>query len=103
MKTSPNIARRFISRNPDPRVEPPVEEVRQRVGQDVGDADDEDAALDEPVVALVDALLDEEEAEPRPVEDLLGDDGAGEQHAELEAEDGDDRYQPVLQHVLVDD
>src|SRR5256714_15443835 len=42
-------------------------------------------------------------AKPRPVENLLGDDRAREQHAELETENRDDWNQSVLQNVLVDD
>ena len=88
-------------RQSDSRIEPAINNIRQRVGDDVGDADHQHAALHEEVVAFVDAVVDEEQAEAGPVENLFGDDGPGEQHAELQAEDGDDRDQAVLQDVLV--
>src|SRR5205085_11104519 len=93
----------IISGNTYSRIEPAIDHVRQRVGENVCDADDEDAALHESVVAPVDALLYEEESDAGPVENLLRDDCAREQHAELKAEDCDHGDQPVLQHVLVDD
>src|ERR1051326_8157073 len=76
----------IISGNSDSRVEPPIDDVGQRVREDVRDADDEHAALHESVVAPVDSFLDEKEADAGPVENLFGDDRAREQHAELQAE-----------------
>src|SRR6266851_3455962 len=43
--------------------------------------------------------LDDEEADARPLEHRLGDDGEGDDGAELQAGDGDDRHQGVLQRM----
>src|SRR5687768_15427349 len=102
--TSPKFARRFICLqllHPDSWIEPAIEHVGERVHHHVRDRDHEEAALRERVVSLVDRL-DEEAAESGPVEDDLRDDRAGEKHAELEAEDGDDRNETVLEDVLVE-
>ena len=43
--------------------------------------------------------LDEHEAHAGPLEHRLGDDGEGDDGAELQADDGDDRHQRVLERV----
>ena len=43
--------------------------------------------------------LDEELAHARPLEHRLGDDGEGDEGAELQAGDGDDRHQRVLERM----
>src|SRR6266851_546197 len=43
--------------------------------------------------------LDDEEADARPLEHRLGDDGEGDDGAELQTGDGDDRHQGVLQRM----
>ena len=43
--------------------------------------------------------LDEQQAHARPLEHRLGDDGEGDDRAELQAGDGDDRHQRVLERV----
>ncbi len=67
----------------------------------VGEADGEDAALDEGVVAVGDGG-ERQAAEAGPAEDRLGDDGAGQQRAELEADDRQDGVQRVAECVAVD-
>ncbi len=57
-----------------------------------------DDVADDDQVALADRLEDEP-AEAGEIEDVLDDDGAGEQEGELQAHDGDDRDQRVAQHV----
>src|SRR4051812_40608598 len=91
MMARPTSERRDISRllHLDARVEPAIEQVRGRVHQDVGDRDHEDTALRQRVVSLVDRV-EQELSDAGPAEDELGDDGAGEQDAELKAEDRHD-------------
>ena len=79
-----------------------VGDVGEEVDGDVGEADGEDAALDEGVVAVGDGG-EGEAADAGPAEDGLGDDGAGEQAAELQAEDGEDGDERVAEGVAVDD
>ena len=57
-----------------------------------------DAALQHRIVAPADRL-DQPFADARPGEDRLGQDRAGEQHADLQADHGDDRDQRVAQGV----
>src|SRR3712207_9705 len=78
-----------VSRDSDARVEPAIDQARQRFGGYVGRADDGDAPLHEPVVAPRDAVFDEQQAESRPTENLLRDDRARQQHAQLQSENGD--------------
>ncbi len=58
--------------------------------------------MDEVVVAVRDGL-DREAADAGPGEDGFGDDCAGEERAELQAQDGDDGDHGVAQGVAVDD
>ena len=56
--------------------------------------DQQQAALDDRVVALEDRI-DHPFADARPGKDRLGEDGAGQQHADLQADGGDDRDQAL--------
>src|SRR5579859_394330 len=67
---------------PDARVQHGVENVGGEVHEHVRHPDGEDAALDEGVVAVGDGG-DGEAADAWPTKDGLGDDGAGQQSAEL--------------------
>lgn len=86
----------------DARVGEVVEEVGDEVDGDVGEADGEDASLDQVVVAVGDRL-NGEAADSGPGEDGFGDDGAGEQGAELESDDGENGDKSVAEGVLVND
>src|SRR4051812_10649531 len=74
----------------DARVEDGVQEVHREVDDDVADRRDQDDALDDRVVAREDGV-ERELAEAGQDEDLLGHHRAGDQQAELEAEDRHDR------------
>ena len=64
--------------------------------------EDDDDALHGGIVAVLE--VDEElVADARPVERRLGEDRAAEQERELEADDGDDGDERVLERVPVDD
>jgi len=76
--------------------------VGEEVDGDVGKADGEDAALDEGIVAVGDGG-EGEAADTGPAEDRLGDDGSGEERAELETDDGEDRDECVPQRVAIND
>ena len=71
-----------------------VGNVGEQVDGDVGEADGEDAALDQGVVAVGDGG-EGEAADAGPGEDRLRNDGAGEQAAELQADDGENGDQGV--------
>src|ERR1017187_5116714 len=79
-----------------------VGDVGEEVDGDVGEADGEDAALDQGVVAVGDGG-EREAANAGPGKDRLRDDGAGEQAAKLQADDGEDRNESVGEGVTVDD
>src|SRR5207247_177056 len=86
----------------DAGIEDAIEHVDGEVDDDEERGRDEDDALHDRVVAVVDRL-DGEPAHPRPREHGLGHDGAAEQGSELEPGDGHDRHGRVLQRVLGDD
>ena len=65
---------------------------------DVGHRDQQDAPLHERIVAESDRL-NQQSADARPGEDRLGDDGAGQHRAELQADERDDRNQAVAERV----
>jgi hypothetical protein len=83
---------------PQPWIDPAVRQVGGQVDGDVAHGDDQHAALDQRVVAGLDAEQCEA-SEAGPGEDGLGDDGAGEQRPGLQAEDGDHRQRGVAQRV----
>src|SRR5258705_13750022 len=108
---APSIAPRWRARR-RPMPGPPSPEADARVGEGIGDVDEnidehvpggdeQHAALHERKVLGEDAA-DDEPAEPGAAEDGLHDHGAGEEIAELETEDGDDRDQRVLERVPYD-
>src|SRR6185503_17758146 len=62
---------------PDARIEQTVGDIREEIHRDVGDGDQQNAALDQRVIAERDRL-NEEPADARPREDRFGNDRAGE-------------------------
>src|SRR5215475_4075482 len=59
----------------DPRIDPGIGEIDQQIGGDEEHDDDEHSALDHRIVPGLDGAVDQR-AQPRPVEDHLGEDGA---------------------------
>src|SRR5712692_2358120 len=86
---------------PNPRIEPRVEQVDGEVDEHERERDDEHAALHQRNVAREDAL-DHERADAGPREHRFREDGAAEEIAGLDADDGDDRHERVLQRVSDD-
>src|SRR4051812_6635320 len=75
---------------PHARVEERVEDVDHQVQGDDEEGPDDDDALHRRQVGLLDRV-EREAPDAGDVEHRLGEDGAAEQDAEVEAEDGDDR------------
>src|SRR5439155_1176506 len=96
------VAATTRSAGADAGIEDAIEHVDGEVDDDEERGRDEDDALHDRVVAVVDRL-DGEPAHPRPREHGLGHDGAAEQGAELEPGDGHDRHGRVPQRVLGDE
>src|SRR5438477_5678187 len=84
------------------RVDEEIGEVGEKVEEDIGGRGEEDDALHHGIVA-VEHGIDDKLAEPGNGEDLLRQDGAGEQLAELERTERDDRDERIAQPVLQDD
>src|SRR2546425_9633301 len=82
-------------------IEDAIEHVDQEVDDDERRGGQEHRALHDRIVAVVDRL-DRQPADPRPREDGLRHDRAGEKLTELEAGDRDDRQRGVAQRVLAD-
>ena len=78
----------------DPRVEEPVGQVDDEVHEHVQHGNDQGEALDDHVVAAGDRLVDRP-ADAGQVEDRLGEDGPGQEPAQLQADDGHDRQERV--------
>src|ERR1017187_4998431 len=79
-----------------------IGDVGQQVDGDVGEADGKDASLHQGIIAVGDGGKGEA-ADAGPGEDRLGDDGAGEQAAELQAKDGEHRNEGVGKRVAEND
>src|SRR5262249_4175014 len=88
-KTTMTAPIRSMSVETNARIQKPVHDVGDEVHRDVGDRDEENAALHERIVAERDRL-DQQPTDARPREDGLGDDGARQHGAELQPEHGDD-------------
>src|SRR5262249_28860387 len=82
----------------DPRVDRGVEEIDREIAQHEERADEEDGALHERIVALH-HRPQEQAAHARQGEDLLGDHGAAEEIADLDARHRDQGDQAVLEGV----
>src|SRR5437870_1040423 len=80
----------------------PVQHVDREVDRHEEDGDEEDGGLGERVVALIDRPEDEA-PDTGEREDLFDDDGAAEENAHLEAGDGHDGDERVLEGVFEDD
>src|SRR5262245_37139184 len=77
------------SADADPRIDEPIGDVDERIDQHVAGGDEQHRALDEREILGEDAAHDEP-SQAGPAEHGLDDDRAGQQVAELQAEDGDD-------------
>src|SRR6476660_3108458 len=77
-----------------------VEEISHEVHGYVSEADHEDAALDEIVVAAADGA-DGEAADSGPGKNCFGNNGSGEQRAKLKSDHGEHRHHGMAQRVLV--
>ncbi len=86
----------------NPGVRDRIEDIREEIHGDVGQANRQDAALHQVVVAVRDCL-DGEAADAGPGEDGLGHNRAGEQGSELQSENSDDWDHGVAQGVAIDD
>src|SRR5438445_10972518 len=86
----------------DPRIENAVEHVDQQIGEDHDDGDEHDEVLHDRIITP-ENRLHQEARDPRQIEDGLGDHEAADEKRELDADDGDDREQRVLERVTPDD
>ena len=75
-----------------------VEEVDDEVDDDEDQRDQHQVGRHDRDVDVL-HRLDEQQAHAGPLEHRLGDDGEGDDRAELQAGDGDDRHQRVLQRM----
>src|SRR5271165_5583001 len=78
------------------RIDEGVEQIREEIDDYVGNRDYQDAPLEQRVVAGRDGLYGEA-ADAGPGKDCFCDDGAGEERAELQAEDGNYGNQGVAE------
>ena len=83
------------------RVDEAVEEVDEQVHRDHDDGDQQRRVLDQRVVARADRLQ-QDVADAGEAVDRLDDRAAGDQRADLEADDRDDRDEGVTERVPVD-
>ena len=81
---------------PDARVDQAVSQIDQQIDRHHDRADQQRAALQHRIIAAVDAL-DQPFADARPGENRFGQDRAGEQHADLQADHGHHRDQRIAQ------
>src|SRR6059036_3834486 len=84
------------------RVEDAVQHIHEQVGEDHDDRDEHDEVLDDGIVAPEDRL-DQEPRDAGQVEDGLRDHESADEKRELDADDGDDREQGILERVAPDD
>src|SRR5690349_21083100 len=89
-----NVPTRIISLQPYSRIEKPVGDIGQQIHRHIRDRDEQDAPLNERVIAKVDRL-NQQPSDSRPGKDRFGDDGPGEHGPELQPDDGDDRNEAV--------
>src|SRR5437763_13405720 len=84
------------------RIEVRVQEIHGEVHGHEHDGHEQDRALGQRIIALVDRPQ-HQTSDARQRENLLDDDGAAEQDADLQPDHGDDRDQRVAQRVLEHD
>src|SRR5262249_237936 len=96
-----SVAATIRSAGADAGIEDAIEHVDGEVDDDEERGRDEDHALHDGIIAVVDRL-DGQPSHSGPREHGLGDDGAPEERAELEPGDGHDRRRGVLERVLGD-
>src|SRR6476646_3338861 len=58
----------------DPRIQPPIHHIGQHVRDDVSDADDEDASLNNSIVPLSNSVFDEQQTQSWPAKNFFSDD-----------------------------
>src|SRR5690606_24071165 len=87
-----------MSAHPHSRVDDRVRDVDQQIDHDVDDRGEQDQRLQPRVVALLDAL-GEQEAKATPDEHLFRQDRTGQQQPGLQTDRGGDREQRIAQHV----
>src|SRR5262249_60618785 len=97
-----SVAATTRSAGADAGIEDAIEHVDGEVDDDEERGRDEDHALHDGIIAVVDRL-DGQPSHSGPREHGLGDDGAPEERAELQPGDGHDRRRGVLERVLGDD
>src|SRR5690348_4795602 len=85
-----------------PRIGERVNQVRQQIDEHVGNGDEQNAALEQRIVAGFDGLHGEA-SDARPGKNCFGDDGAGEQRPELQSENGENGNQRVAKSVAEED
>src|SRR5215475_109185 len=90
------------SRESDPRIDEGVEDVHEEIDPDDHEPRHDDDALHQGKVALEDAFV-EQAADARPREDDLDDDGGVDHHDHVDAGQGEDRNEGVLEGVHGDD
>ena len=88
--------------HPQAGIDDRVEHVDQRVDDDEEESDEEQVGRHHRDIDET-HRLDEEQAHARPLEHRLGDDGEGDERADLQAGHGDDRHQRVAKARLVVD
>src|SRR6266536_3528455 len=96
------VAIAHLPREPDPGGDECVEDVHDQVDRDDHEAGHDHDALHQREVALEDALV-EQAAEARPRKDLLDDDGGVHHHDQVDAGQGEDWDERVLERVHGDD
>src|SRR5437773_8809081 len=101
-RTAGSRATSARSAKPDSGIDPAIQQVDEEVADDEADRDQQNYALHERIVARKDRV-DHEAPDAGQREDVFRDHRAADQRAELEAHDGDDGDERILQHVAVDD
>ena len=86
---------------PDARIRQRIKEVGHKIHDDIGEADHEDRALNQVVIAIADSL-NGQPSDAGPGKDCLGHDGSGEQRTKLQTYNGQHRNQSIAQSMFVD-
>src|SRR5262245_12721262 len=83
------------------RIDEPVEEIRQQIHPDVGDGNQQNAPLNQRIVAEPDRL-NQQSPDAGPRENRFRDDRAGQHGTELQPDQGNNRNQTVSERVTED-
>ena len=76
-----------------------ISDIGEQIYQNIGQGDYQNTTLEERIIAKVDRL-DQESSQTGPGENCFCDYGAGQKHAELESENGNDRDTSVQESVF---